>query len=36
MKDAILNDKPQTVVFVAMAVIAMHLVNASLFHLEAR
>jgi len=36
MKDALLKDKPRTIVLVAMAVIALHLVNASLFHLEAR
>ena len=35
MKDMLLRDKPRTVVLIAMAVIAVHLVNASLFYLEA-
>ena len=35
MKATPLKDKPRTAVLIAMAVIAVHLVNASLFHLEA-
>jgi hypothetical protein len=34
-RSALLEDKPRTLILLCFAVISMHLINASLFHLEA-